>query len=134
MMKPSLFTALVGAAALVAPASVLAQWMPGSEIVGQNLVVTTNGVTNTIVLSPGGQAQITTPGGRIIPATWSAANGQLCLNSGAAQECWAYTSPFQPGAPMTLTSNCGTSSWLANSTNMPPPPPPPSQAPGGERG
>ena len=133
MMKPSLVTALAGAAALIAPASALAQWMPGSEIVGQPLQVTTNGVTNTIVLNPGGQAQITTPGGNVVPATWSAANGQLCLSTGVAQECWAYTSAFQPGQPMTLTSSCGSSSWLANMTNQPPPPPP-SQSPGGERG
>jgi hypothetical protein len=131
MMKHSPFTALAGAAALIAPASALAQWTPGSEIVGQPLQVTTNGVTNTIVLNPGGQAQITTPGGNVVPATWSAANGQLCLNTGTAQECWPYTSAFQPGQPMTLTSSCGSSSWLAGSTNMPPPPP---QSPGGERG
>ena len=74
------------------------------------------------LLGPGGQAQITTPGGTVIPATWTAANGQLCLNTGAAQECWAYTNAFQPGQPLTLTSNCGTASWLANSTNAPPPP------------
>ena len=73
MMKPSLITALAGAAALIAPASALAQWIPGSEIAGQSLQVTTNGVTNTVVLNPGGQAQITTPGGNVIPATWSAA-------------------------------------------------------------
>ena len=131
MMKHSPFTALAGAAALIAPASALAQWTPGSEIVGQPLEVTTNGVTNTIVLNPGGQAQITTPGGNVVPATWSAANGQLCLSTGTAQECWSYTSAFQPGQPMTLTSSCGSSSWLAGSTNMPPPPP---QSPGGERG
>lgn len=131
MMKPSLATALVGAALLIAPGAALAQWVPGSEIVGQTLQVQTNGVTNTVVLGPGGQAQITTPGGNVVPATWTAANGQLCLNNGVAQECWAYTAPFQPGAPMTLTSNCGTSTWLANATNQPPPPPP---ATSGERG
>ena len=81
--------------------------MPGSEIVGQTLQVQKNGVTNSVVLSPGGQAQITTPGGNVIPATWTAANGQLCLNTGAAQECWAYTTAFQPGQPLTLSSNCG---------------------------
>lgn len=131
MMKPSLFTALAATAALIAPASALAQWAPASEIVGQPLQVTTNGITNTIVLNPGGTAQITTPNGNVIPANWTAANGQLCLNTGTANECWAYNSAFQPGQPMTLTSSCGSSSWLANSTNMPPPP---SQAPAGERG
>ena len=131
MMKLSLATSLAGAALLFAPGAALAQWVPGSEIVGQTLQVQTNGVTNTVVLNPGGQAQITTPNGNVIPATWSAANGQLCLNNGLAQECWAYSAPFQAGTPVTLTSSCGTSSWLASAINQPPPPPP---ATSGERG
>lgn len=131
MMKPNLST-LFGIAMVLAPATAFAQWVPGSEVVGQPLQVQTNGVTNTIVLSPGGQAQITTPGGNVIPATWTAADGQLCLNSGTAQECWAYTSAFQAGQPMTLTSSCGSSTWLASATNAPPPPP--TQEPQGERG
>jgi hypothetical protein len=131
MLRPKL-TSLLAAAALLTPASAFAQWVPGSEIVGQTLQVQKNGVTNSVVLSPGGQAQITTPGGNVIPATWTAANGQLCLNTGAAQECWAYTTAFQPGQPLTLSSNCGTATWLANSTNAPSPPP--VQEPQGERG
>ena len=62
---------------------------PGSEIVGQPVQVTTNGVTNTVYLDPGGSARIMTPGGNTVPGTWSAANGQLCLSNGAAQECCA---------------------------------------------
>lgn len=124
MTKPSLATAFAGAALLFAPATALAQWVPGSEIVGQTLQVQTNGVTNMIYLGPGGQATITTPGGRAIPASWTAANGQLCLNNGMAQECWAYVSAFQAGQPMTLASSCGSSTWLASAVNMPPPPPP----------
>ena len=131
MLRPKL-TSLLAAAALLTPASAFAQWVRGSEIVGQTLQVQKNGVTNSVVLSPGGQAQITTPGGNVIPATWTAANGQLCLNTGAAQECWAYTTAFQPGQPLTLSSNCGTATWLANSTNAPSPPP--VQEPQGERG
>ena len=131
MLRPKL-TSLLAAAALLTPASAFAQWVPGSEIVGQTLQVQKNGVTNSVVLSPGGQAQITTPGGNVIPATWTAANGQLCLNTGAAQECWAYTTAFLPGQPLTLSSNCGTATWLANSTNAPSPPP--VQEPQGERG
>ena len=95
----------------------------GAEIVGQPLQVTTNGVTNTVYLDAGGSARIVTPGGNTVPGTWTAANGQLCLNNGAAQECWPYTSPFQAGQPVTLTSSCNsTSTWLAASTNAPPPP------------
>ena len=131
MNMPRLVTAMAGVAALIAPAAALAQqWVPGSEIVGQTVQVTTNGVSNTVHLGPGGQAQITTPGGNVIPASWTANNGQLCLNTGLAQECWAYTSAFQPGQPITLTSSCGSSTWLASATNQPPPPP----AVQGERG
>jgi hypothetical protein len=108
-----------------------AQGAPGSEIVGQPLTVTTNGVTNTVYLDPGGSARIMTPGGNTIPGTWTAANGQLCLSNGSAQECWPYASPFQAGQPVTLTSSCGSSSsWLASSTNTAPP----AQGQRGERG
>ena len=109
-------------------------WTPGSEIAGQPLQVTTNGVTDTVVLAPGGQATITSPGGTVVNGTWTAANSQLCLINGAAQECVPYAGPFQAGQPMTLTSSCGASeTWLAASTNAPPPPPP-SSGQKGERG
>jgi|GraSoiStandDraft_4_1057263.scaffolds.fasta_scaffold521075_2 hypothetical protein len=136
MTKPGFALALAGVAILTAPVAAQAQWVPGSEIVGQTLQVQKNGVTNSVFLGPNGQAQITTPGGSVIPASWTAANGQLCLNTGAAQECWGYANAFQAGQPLTLTSNCGTASWLANSTNAPPPPvqQPPVQQPAGERG
>ena len=94
-----------------------------AEVVGQPIQVTTNGVTNTVYLDPGGSARIMTPGGNTVAGTWSAANGQLCLSTGAAQECFPYTAPFQAGTPLTLTSSCGQSAtWLASSTNAPPPP------------
>jgi hypothetical protein len=103
------------------PGAALAQATPGSEIIGQPVTVTTNGVANTVYLDPGGTARIMTPGGNTVAGTWSAANGQLCLSTGAAQECWPYASPFQAGQPVTLTSSCGSSStWLASSTNTPP--------------
>jgi hypothetical protein len=130
-MKSSLIGRLavgVTAVALV-PGTALAQ--AASEIVGQPVQVTTNGVTDTVTLSPGGQATITSPGGTTVNGTWTAANGQLCLSNGTAQECWPYNGPFQAGQPMTLTSSCNaTSTWLAASTNAPPPPP----AQRGERG
>ena len=121
---------VVGLAAIAAlPGAALAQ--AASEIVGQPVRVTTNGVTDTVVLNPGGQATITSPGGTVVNSTWTAANGQLCLSNGTAQECWPYSGPFQAGQPMTLTSSCNaTSTWLAASTNAPPPPP----AQRGERG
>ena len=126
MMK-SWFVARVAVgvtAALALPGAVFAQagWTPASEIAGQPIQVTTNGVTNTVTLSPGGQAAIVTPGGNTVNGTWTAANGQLCLSNGAAQECWPYNGPFQAGQPMTMTSSCNaTSTWLAASTNAPPP-------------
>jgi hypothetical protein len=133
MKKLSFATALAGATMLIAPAAVLAQWVPGSEIVGQTVQVQTNGITNSVYFGPGGQATITTPGGRVIPGTWNTGNGQLCLNAAGASECWPYASAFQAGQPVTLTSSCNaTSQWLANSTNQPPPPP--VQQPAGERG
>jgi hypothetical protein len=125
--------AAVALASLTAlPGAALAQagWTPASEVVGQPIQVTTNGVTNTVYLDAGGSARITTPGGNTVPANWTAASGQLCLNNGAAQECWPYSGPFHAGQAITLTSSCNASStWLASSTNGPPPP-----AQRGERG
>ena len=132
MRSPASVRAAVAFGLSALPAAALAQtgWTPASEIVGQPVQVTTNGVVNTVTLSPGGQATIATPGGRIVNAAWTAANGRICLNSGAAQECWPYASPFQAGQPVTVTSSCNaTSTWLASATNAPPPP-----ATKGERG
>jgi len=122
----------LGLALAAVPALCPAQaWAPGSEIVGQPIQVTTNGVTNTVTLSPGGQAQILTPSGNPVTGTWTAANGQLCLSNGSAQECWPYTNAFQAGQPVTVTSSCNaTSTWLAQATNQPPP----TQGQRGERG
>jgi hypothetical protein len=113
--------------ATLLPAAAMAQ--AGTEVIGQPIQVTTNGVTNTVYLDPGGQLRILTPGGNTVPGTWTAANGQLCLGVGGAQECVPYTGPFQAGAPVSLTSSCGAAeTWLAQSTNAPPP------TPRGERG
>jgi hypothetical protein len=130
-MKSFVARAAVGLAVVAFPGVAFAQgWTPGSELVGQPVTVTTNGTTNTVTLNPGGTATITTPGGNPVPATWTAANGQLCLGAGGAQECVPYNSPFQPGQPETLTSSCNsTSTWLAQNTNQPP-----TKAQKGERG
>jgi hypothetical protein len=131
MMSGFVARVSVGIAAMVGlPAVALAQgWAPGSEILGQPIQVTTNGVTNTVYLDAGGTARIVTASGNTVPGSWTAANGQLCLSTGAAQECWPYATPFQAGQPLTLTSSCNsTSSWLASSTNSP------AQVPGAERG
>lgn len=126
----SRFAAILGVSLVsgaMLPTAAMAQ--AGTEVIGQPIQVTTNGVTNTVYLDPGGQLRILTPGGNTVAGTWTAANGQLCLGVGGAQECVPYTGPFQAGAPMSLTSSCGAAeTWLAQSTNAPPP------TPRGERG
>ncbi len=132
MKSSNIVRAIVAAVAMTAlPGTAFAQgWTPGAELIGQPVQVTTNGVTNMVYLDQGGAARIMTPAGNTIAGTWTGANGQLCLNNGVAQECWPYTSPFQAGQPLTLTSSCrATSTWLAQATNGPMTPPP-----GAERG
>jgi hypothetical protein len=120
------------AAGAMLPAAAMAQpWTPGAEVIGQPIQVTTNGVTNTVYLDPGGQLRVLTPGGNTVAGNWTAANGQLCLAVGGGQECIPYASPFQAGQPLAMTSSCGASeTWLAESTNAPPP----AQGERGERG
>jgi hypothetical protein len=78
-----------------------------------------NGVTNTVFFEPGGVARIQTPSGKSVPGTWAAANGQLCLTTGAAQECWPYSQLFQAGQQINLTSSCNSASrWTALGTNQ----------------
>lgn len=109
-------------------------WTPGSEIVGQSVrVVSANGVTNTVYFDQGGTARIVTPGGREVPASWTAANGNLCVYSAGGQECFPYTQAFMAGQTVSMTSSCGTSAWTANGVNAPPPPPPAAENMG-ERG
>lgn len=126
---PRMAAGMIIGAALPAAAFAQPTWTPAAEIVGQPVQVTTNGVTDTVVLNPGGQATITSPGGTVVNSSWTATNGQLCLVNGAAQECVPYAGPFQAGQAMSLTSSCGASeTWLAASTNAPPAPPPPPAA------
>ena len=110
------------AAFVALPATALAQeWVPGTEIVGQSVVVETNGVANTVYFDAGGAARIVSPSGRVVNASWTAANNNLCLNSGTASECWPYQQAFQAGQRVTLTSNCqSVSNWMPNGTNTPP--------------
>lgn len=133
MMKSIAARGIIALTAVVMlPSAALAQtaWAPASEVVGQPIQVTTNGVTDTVTLNPGGQVQIVSPGGKAVAGTWTAANGQLCLSTGA-QECFPYAAPFQPGQAVTVTSSCNaTSTWLAAATNSTTPPP----AQRGERG
>ena len=99
-----------------------AQWVPGSEIAGQQIQVQTNGVTNLITFEPNGVARISSPSGaKVVNATWTAANGELCLRTAGAFDCYPYTAPFQAGQPVDLLSNCAVRSrWLASSVTVPP--------------
>jgi hypothetical protein len=134
MKKPLLFK-MVLAAAVAAPASVVAAqagWVPGSEIAGQTVQVQTNGVMNSITFNADGTAVIATPTGTTVPGTWSAAGGQLCLNANGGQECWPYSQPFQAGRQVALTSNCQQlTTFMPQGVNAPPMP---MQNTGGERG
>ena len=133
MGRGQITRAVVGTLMLAAPAAGLTQtgWVPGSEITGQSVQIETNGVTNTVFFDPGGVARIQTPGGNLVPGTWTAAGGQLCLTTGAAQECWPYAQPFQAGQQLTLTSSCNAASrWTALGTNQSAP----MQQGAGERG
>lgn len=108
----------VGAALPLSAVAAQSAWVPGAEIVGQSIQVETNGITNTVYFDQGGVARVMTPQGRMVPANWTAANNQLCLNTAGAQECWPYQSPFAAGQRMTLTSNCNaTSQWLPTAIN-----------------
>jgi len=134
-MKTGILVRAVLALALTSslPAAAMAQagWTPGSEVIGQPILVTTNGVTNTVYLDPAGQLRITTPGGSTVNGTWTAANGQMCLGAGGVQECVPYSGPLRAGQPVTVTSSCGASeTWLAQATNQAPP----SQGAAPERG
>jgi hypothetical protein len=105
MGKREITKAIVGTLLLGAPVAGFAQagWVPGSEITGQSVQVETNGVTDTVFFDPSGVARTQTPSGKSVPGTWAAANGQLCLTTGAAQECWPYSQPFQAGQQISLT-------------------------------
>lgn len=131
MKRCKLLLAAGVASMLLVPSMALAQtWVPGSELTGQSATVVTNGVSNTIYFDAGGAARMVSPNGNVVNGTWSAANGQLCLGTGAARECWQYANAFQAGTPVTLTSSCNAvSTWTANGVNAPPRP-----AAEGERG
>jgi hypothetical protein len=123
-MKIGIVGRVLAGLTLVTAVPGVAYAQAATEVIGQPIQVTTNGVTNTVYLDAGGTARIMTPGGNTVPGSWTAANGQLCLSNGTAQECFPYSAPFQPGLAVTLTSSRGqNSTWLAASTNAPPPPP-----------
>jgi hypothetical protein len=98
------------------------QWVPGSEITGQQVQVQTNGVTNVITFEPNGVARISSPSGaKVVTANWTATDGQLCLITEGASDCYPYAEPFQAGQAVDLLSNCAVRSrWLASAVTLPP--------------
>ena len=129
MRKGVVASLIYGGILLGAPlTAAYSQWTPGSELVGQSVQVETNGVVDTVYFDPGGAARIITPAGNVVQGNWTAAGGQLCLQTGTGRECWPYNAAFQAGQQVTLVSSCQVSSrWTPLSTN-------PVQASGGERG
>jgi hypothetical protein len=113
---------LVALAALTAGSAASAQWMPGSEIAGQQLQVLTNGVLNTVYFENGGTARISSPSGAtVVDATWTADAGKLCLQTSNTFDCYPYRAPFTAGMPVSLTSDCGVlSRWTALTTYVAP--------------
>ena len=129
-MRKGVVSGLIyGAVLLGAPLSAAySQWTPGSELVGQAVQVETHGIVNTVYFDPGGAARITTPAGNVVNGNWTAAGGQLCLQTATGRECWPYQAAFQAGQQVTLVSSCQVASrWTPLSTN-------PVQEPAGERG
>ena len=105
-------------------AATVPRWVPASEIIGQTVQVETDGVVNDVRFVRDGSAVISTPGGRAMPATWTATKGQLCLAIGVAHECWNYPRAFTEGQTLEMTSDCHvTSRWLVRLVNPPPPKP-----------
>jgi len=62
MTKANLVRIVAGLAITSSGTAFAQGWTPAAEVVGQPIQVTTNGVTNTVTLSPGGQATIASPG------------------------------------------------------------------------
>lgn len=123
-----MLTKLMMATAVMAFASAAsAQLANGSEIVGQQVQVETNGVVNTVYFQPNGIAQIrSASGATVVNGTWTADADQLCIRTANTFDCYPYRVPFQAGQPVDLVSVCGVRSrWTALSTVPPPPPPPP---------
>ena len=113
---------VTAAAALSIATSASAQWIPGMEITGQQVQVQTNGVINTITFERDGVAHISSPSGAtVVDATWTAANGKLCLQTATTADCYPYAAPFTARAPVTLRSDCNMiSRWTALSTAVAP--------------
>jgi len=43
------------------------------------------------------EAVLLSPAGNVVQGNWTAAGGQLCLQTGTGRECWPYSNAFQAG-------------------------------------
>lgn len=113
MSKFAIFVAFPALAAATPAAAQQAM----SEVIGQPITVTTNGVTNTLYFEADGSVRVITPNATTVPANWSMQGSNLCISKGAASECFPYR-PFQPQQPQSLVSSCNAqSTWTAQNTN-----------------
>ena len=88
-----------------------------AEVIGQPIMVTTNGVSNTMYLEADGTVRVVTPNGSSVPATWAMQGQNLCLTAGGLTECWAYR-PLQAQQAQTWLSSCNSqSTWMAQNVN-----------------
>jgi hypothetical protein len=101
--------------ALSIASAATAQWVPGSELVGQRVKVQTEGVENVVTFERDGVAQISSPSGAtVVDATWTADGQQMCLKTSTTYDCYPYAQPFEANRPVDLLSTCGVRSrWLA---------------------
>lgn len=113
---------VVASAALASASMSSAQWVPGGEIVGQEVHVQTNGITNVVRFQRNGVATIGSPSGaKVVDATWSADSGKICLETASTNDCYPYTRPFTAQQAVDLMSDCGVRSrWTALSTTESP--------------
>jgi hypothetical protein len=98
--------------------SASAQTMPnGAELRGATATVEfANGTTNMVTFNADGTASIQ-GATETVPARWYVQGGRLCLEASGARECWPYNMAFRDGVPVTLTSDCAsTSRWTAMNT------------------
>ena len=101
--------------ALSMASAAAAQWVPGSELVGQRVKVQTEGVENVVTFERDGVARISSASGAtVVDATWTADGQQMCLKTSTTYDCYPYAQPFEANRPVDLLSTCGVRSrWLA---------------------
>lgn len=93
----------------------------GNELRGQTVDIQfADGTRNAIFFGSTGTATIANATGQTATANWFVEGDKLCLSSGSATECFAYTAPFAARTPVSMTSDCNAGSlWTARAVNAP---------------